>query len=303
MNQRIIPVGLDQSIMAVLASLPDDGKPVTIQLEEGTYTEKIVVERGSVTIRGKGMRKTRLSFSDAALTNGMGTFASSSVTIKAPFFEAESLTFANDFDYPSRSHMVSQNPGKVKGLQAVALRTMDAADHSVFNDCAFFGYQDTLLLDRGVHLLNNCEIEGNIDFIFGSGKALFEECRIISNGLGYVMAPSTKIGDLGFCFHRCTFDARGGIEDGSIWLGRPWHPGGDPQVSSYAFLYECMLGPHIQKDGWTWMHAFPPSGEELFYYPKDSRFLEASCTGIGACVQREQGFGGKMAESEYGKFL
>ena len=38
----------------------------------------------------------------------------------------------------------------------------------------------------------NCYIEGNVDWIFGSAQAVFDDCDIVANGDGYVTAASTE---------------------------------------------------------------------------------------------------------------
>ena len=290
MNQHIVTVPLGSSIKEALAGVVDETAAITLVLEEGVYREKVVIDRRNVTLVGAGKTKTRITYDDAASTVRddivLGTFASATLTVSADHFIAEHITIANDFDYPSHTYLVEKNPGKVKGLQAVAFRTTDAADHTVLRDCAFLGYQDTLLLDAGSHHLSSCLVEGNIDFIFGAGKALFESCTIVSNGSGYVTAPSTKGGALGFCFHHCTFTKREGVEVGSVYLGRPWHPGGDEHVHSFAMLYDCYLDEHIHPDGWTWMHAFPPGGGEVIFKAEDSRFYEFLSKGPGSDTRR-----------------
>lgn len=59
-----------------------------------------------------------------------------------------------------------------KGHQAVAARV--GGDKAAFYDCRFLSYQDTLLDETGRHYYHGCYIEGATDFIFGTGKALFE---------------------------------------------------------------------------------------------------------------------------------
>lgn len=55
----------------------------------------------------------------------------------------------------------------------------------------------------------DCEIAGDIDFIFGGGDALFENCviRTVDNHIphSYVTAPSGKADGLGFVFWNCDF--------------------------------------------------------------------------------------------------
>ncbi|MGE4583018.1 MAG: pectinesterase family protein [Sphaerochaeta sp.] len=297
MQEHIISVGPGSSINEALQSIGMSSESVIIQLEAGVYTEKVFVDRPNVTIRGRGRENTRISFNDAAMTErdgrSLGTFASATLTATKPNFKAEKLCIANDFDYDCHRALVARNPGKVKGLQAVAFRSTGSSDHTLLSDCSFIGHQDTLLLDAGTHLVQGCRIEGNIDFIFGSGTVLFEQCTIVSNGPGYVSAPSTKVEDIGFLFHRCSFTATHVVPRESVYLGRPWHPGADPQVNSYALLYDCYEDAHIHHDGWTWMHAFPPGGGEVVFTAESSRFFETSCSGPGSSNARES-----LAENE-----
>ena len=56
---------------------------------------------------------------------------------------------------------------------------------------------------------HDCEIAGDIDFIFGGADALFEQCvlRTVNNGLphSWVTAPSGSAEGLGFVFWDCDF--------------------------------------------------------------------------------------------------
>ena len=290
MSEQIIEVNSSKSITKALQEASQYQGRVVLALQSGTYYEKVTIDRPEVTLRGSSPNDTCITFDDAASTckegSPMGTFATASVTVTAPYFRAENLAIANGFDYPGRSHEVKSNPGKVKGLQAVAFRTAGQADKTGLVNCMFSGYQDTLLLDTGYHYLEGCTVEGNIDFIFGAGTVLFEGCTILSNGSGYVCAPSTKSDKLGFFFHRCNFKKKQGVESSSVYLGRPWHPGADPFLVSYAGLLECYLEDHIKEEGWTWMHAFPPAGGERIFTVEESRFFESASSGPGSLLLR-----------------
>lgn len=61
--------------------------------------------------------------------------------------------------------------GKRVGAQAAALRI--GGDASVFYNCKFYGYQDTIFDYKGRHLFKDCYIEGTVDFIFGSAKSVY----------------------------------------------------------------------------------------------------------------------------------
>ena len=54
----------------------------------------------------------------------------------------------------------------VPGAQAVAV--LSEADRAIFKKCKFLGWQDTLYAKNGRQYFEDCYIEGNVDFIFGS---------------------------------------------------------------------------------------------------------------------------------------
>src|SRR5262249_41415982 len=167
-------------------------------------------------------------FNKSAADSG-NTFGSATVNVRADDFHAENLTFANDYN---RTHLQQS-----QGSQAVALSV--TGDRAVFRNVRVLGNQDTLYLgtkdcrpgegDRCMvtrQYFSNCYVEGNVDFIFGDGKAVFENCEIRSTEHkgGYVTAQGKHYAeqDSGFVFRHCRLTAELGVS--GVWLGRPWRP-------------------------------------------------------------------------------
>lgn len=79
---------------------------------------------------------------------------------------------------------------------------------------------------NGRHYYKDCFIRGDIDFIFGSATAYFENCELYSQDIGreingYVTAASTPEGqEYGYVFEGCHFT--GNCPPRSVYLGRPW---------------------------------------------------------------------------------
>jgi pectinesterase len=121
----------------------------------------------------------------------------------------------------------------------------------------------------------DCLIQGDVDFIFGSGNAIFINCTIVSNNLnkeinGYISAPSTEKGQLGHIFFQCKLlsDA----EKGTVYLGRPWR-----DFANTVYI-NCFMGQHINKTGFA---KWNDTERHL-----NSRFYEYGSYGPGALREK-----------------
>ena len=247
------------SISEAVLAVPYDC-PAQIRIGAGIYREKLVCEKKDIALQGAGADCTRLVWGDGGkLPHSDGrpthTFRSYTAFFSGERLRVEDLTIEND-----------AGPGAKAG-QAVAAY-VDSA-HAVFEKVRLLGNQDTLfcaplpekerekdgfLGPRGLaprrasaQYYHDCEIAGDIDFIFGGADALFEQCtlRTVDNHIphSYVTAPSGKADELGFVFWDCDF-----VSDcpaGSVYLGRPWRPEGKTAV------LDCRLGAHIAPEGFS----------------------------------------------------
>ncbi len=69
---------------------------------------------------------------------------------------------------------------------------------------------------------------------------------------------------------------------GSVSLGRPWHPYGDPSVQSSAVYIECWMDDHIGPKGWDRMSSVDSTGARTWHLPEHARFYEYESRGPGA---------------------
>ena len=246
------------SIQDVLDTLsPGD----TLELPEGIIREKLYVRVPSVTIKGAGTDRTRIVFDDYAEKihedgKAYNTFRTFTLAVLADHVTMEDLTVENDALFP-----------ETKG-QEVAL-TVYADDFSM-RRCRLRSTQDTLFLGPLPHDLieryegflsdplrqdrecrqyfYDCLIEGTVDFIFGCGRTLFEDCELRSlkdaRDIGYVAAPAHALSQTeGFLFRNCRFTAEQGVTPGSIYLARPWRDYG------LCCFDHCSYGDHIDPLG------------------------------------------------------
>jgi hypothetical protein len=150
----------------------------------------------------------------------------------------------------------------------VALMTDGASDRAVFENCRITGHQDTLFANAGRHWFHRCVIVGHVDFIFGAGRAVFDDCDIVSRDRGsrarngYVAAPSTPISQpYGFLvIHSRLKKETPALAPGTVALGRPWHPFADALAVGSVVYVDCWMDDHVGAVAWDSMSSVDPAG-------------------------------------------
>ena len=249
-----------------------------IRFDAGIYRQKLMLRTPGLLLEGAGADETVLLWGDYAKkihTDGkeFNTFRTWTLAVCADGVQMKNLSVVNDALDPD-----------VKG-QEVALSVY--GDRFYMEGCTLRSTQDTLFVGplppdlieryegflpdqlRADRLLSqrfvNCRIEGSVDFIFGCGDALFEDCKIVSvfdgRDHGYVAAPAHSLSQSeGFTFRRCDFISGDGVEDESIFLARPWRDYG------LCRFEDCRYGRHIRAEGFN---PWRDSGRD-----KTARFYE-----------------------------
>lgn len=186
--------GTYTNIQSAIAAAPDSGANwFTILVKPGVYQGQFMIpkEKRHVRIVGEEMEKTVLTWPynvNDRKNQGITTYQfDPGFVVVGDDFYAENLTIEN----------TSGDHG-----QALALRVDN--DRAVFNHCRILGWQDTLMSNHGRHYFTNWFIAGRVDFIYGSGTAVFDHCEIQSKHGGYITAASTpEAHPFGFVFMNC----------------------------------------------------------------------------------------------------
>ncbi len=211
-----------------------------LELGPGEYRCKAMVTVPGLTIRGAGADRTRIVWGDwakkkDALGREYNTFRTWTVAVCADSVTMSGLSVVND-------------AGRPEALgQEVALTVY--GDNFRMERCTLSSTQDTLFLGplprdlierydgflpailrrdvRCRQTFRDCRIEGTVDFIFGCGESVFENCEIRSlrdaRGVGYLAAPAhARSQEKGFLFRNCALTAEDGVPPGSVFLARPW---------------------------------------------------------------------------------
>jgi pectinesterase len=273
------------------------GRRTVIFIKNGRYREKLTIDRPRITLIGESRDGTVLSFDAAAGTPAptggtYGTRGSFTLRVVAPDFRVERLTIENAFDYDANAAKDSTDRTRLRDAQGVAVMLDLGSDRAAFVDVRILGHQDTLFPNSGRSWFHRSEIAGNVDFIFGAGRAVFEECDIVSldrrsrTNNGYVTAPSTSIREpYGFLFIRSRLKKQhAAMAAASVTLGRPWHPFNDPNAVGSAIFIDTWMDDHIGAKGWDRMSATDSLGGRTWYEPESARFFEYGTTGPGAVV-------------------
>lgn len=106
--------------------------------------------------------------------------------------------------------------------------------------------------DVSRHYVKDCWIEGAVDYFYGGGDVLLENCTLYNVRSGAVIvAPSHKDAKYGYAFRNCIIDGNSEAADGRLKLGRPWH-----NNSKTVYINTIMLIP-VADEGWTNMGTVP----------------------------------------------
>jgi polygalacturonase len=262
------------SIQRALDAAPKDGALVLVA--PGTYREVLTIDKPNIRLRSANgdASKTVVVNDRSSGTNG-GTLHSATVNVTADNFFAENITFENDFN--------ATHPQLPAGSQALALRVI--GDRAVFHNVRLLGNQDTVYAGSrnctpdgqncipARQYFSDCYIAGNVDFIFGDGKAVFDRCEIHSTAHdgGFITAQSKHYPeeDSGFVLNQCKLIADPGVTK-PVYLGRPWRP------YATVILLNSEMGSHIDPAGWREWHPGETHSIETVFY------AEYNSTGPGA---------------------
>ncbi|XP_047948834.1 pectinesterase 2-like [Salvia hispanica] len=200
--------------VAAAANRSGSGRYV-MYVKAGTYKENVEIGEKLVNVMllGDGIGRTIITGSRSNST-GYTTFNSPTVAVEGAGFIGRGITF--------------QNTAGPENGQAVALRS--DSEHSVFYQCSFEGYQDTLYVHARNQFYRNCDIYGTVDFIFGNAAVVLQNCNIYlhyhkSNTIT-AQSRTEATQKTGIIIHNSRVTAAPDLQpvQGSVksYLGRPW---------------------------------------------------------------------------------
>ncbi|KAD5960559.1 hypothetical protein R6Q59_013632 [Mikania micrantha] len=278
--------GCDYTVVqeAVNAS-PDWGhRQFVILVKTGVYEETVRVglEKQNLVVLGDGIGKTIITGSLNVGQHGLSTYNTATFGVSGDRFMASGLTIANTAGPDAH--------------QAVAFRS--ESDQSIIENCEFLGNQDTLYAHSLRQFYKSCRIQGNVDFIFGTSAAIFQDCTILvrprqlnpEKGENNAVTAHGRIDpaqSTGFVFENCLIN---GTEEymklynsnpkvHKNYLGRPW------KEYSRTIFIDCVLEALVSPQGWMpWAGDF--ALQTLYYGEFDNHGQGSDLSGRVAWSSR-----------------
>ncbi|CAA0829494.1 Pectinesterase/pectinesterase inhibitor 3 [Striga hermonthica] len=225
---------------AVDAAPEKSDKRFVIHIKAGVYRENVEIgkKKRNIMFIGDGRNNTIITAS-RNVKDGSTTFKSATVAAVGAGFLARDITFQN-----------TAGPAK---HQAVALRV--GSDLSAFYRCDMLGYQDTLYVHSNRQFFTECLVIGTVDFIFGNGAAVFQNCTILArlpdaNQRNMVTAQGRidPNQNTGIVIQNCHIGATPDLfpvrSDFPTYLGRPW------KEYSRTVIMQSTIDDVIRPEGW-----------------------------------------------------
>ncbi|MEP6652557.1 MAG: pectinesterase family protein [Myxococcales bacterium] len=237
-NKAALDVALDGSapfcsLQGALDAIPaNNASPVTISIAAGTYREIVYFNaKSNVTIRGASREATVFEGVNNDNLN--------------PGSKTRALIGGDATNGLTITKLTIRNQTPQDGSQAEALR-LESCDKCVVTDATIVSLQDTLLWSGRLYA-KNCLIEGNVDYIWGTGAVYFDGCEIRTIGRSGVIVQSRNAASgYGYVFVDSKITSDAGLT--GIALARI-----DDSVypASHVAYINCQLSSGIAPSGWT----------------------------------------------------
>lgn len=253
-----------KTVQAAIDAAPAHAATRTVILvRRGTYPELLVVgaEKQNLTLRGEDRHGTIIAATNNAK---LGTPRREMVAVEADDFTLENLTL--------------HNTTPKGGSQAEAIHVH--ADRCVLRACDFKSFQDTLRLNGRVYV-RDCHVEGDVDYVWGSGTVYFDHCEFHSLYNGYLVQARNDEAHYGYVFVDCTLT---GAPDITKYVLARVEPIRFP-YSHVAFV-DCKIGSFLSPVGWQLDKAAgaaaPAPGEHVRYWEYHSTDLAGKPLDVSA---------------------
>ena len=229
--------------------------PWLIFVKNGTYEELVTIPENKPFIHliGQDKEKTVVCYwINNGGTNDIGwEYSTNNPNSKTYGKQGVVQVNSTDFYTENISYIDSYGVERQAGPMGLAMSSRN--DRQAFNNCQFRSYQDTWYSDvrnsSARQYVNNCLIEGAVDFYYGAGDNFIENStfRLAREG-SVIVAPCHQAGTKwGYVMVNNVIDGKGGANK----LGRAW------QNQPMAVWINTTLKTTIAPEGWSEWHIAP----------------------------------------------
>lgn len=229
---------------------------VLIAIAAGTYTEIVYVPQTSphLTFRGEDRRRTVIRYANNDVLNGDAAMRGEPIEISccpkrviesSDRFNCWRAVFGIDADDVRVENLTIENSTPAGGGQAEALR--GNGERISVRSVALLSHQDTLRLQGSCYVADSY-IEGDVDFVWGTGGLFVERTELKALGPGYYTQIRNVDGGPGAVFVDVRLTRDAGVPDGASYLSRV-------ELSrfgcSQVVFIDAAMEAHIAPAGWV----------------------------------------------------
>ncbi len=204
---------------------------IILDIRDGTYREIIRnSSKHNLHFRGQNRQRTVIEYPNSNNRNN-------SSSTRSVFYVGSNDTILDN--------LTIRNSTPDGGSQAEAL--IVGGLRTVVQECDLRSYQDTFQVNgANTAYIRDSMVEGDVDFIWGSGAPVFQNCEIRSlSSNGYICQMRTPAGNPGAVFLDCRFTGSAGVTN---TVFNRIDPDGWP--FSAVAVVDGTLGSHMSAAGW-----------------------------------------------------
>lgn len=274
-----------QTIQGALDVAPSSSqKNATIFIYPGVYNEQLIVNKSGTTIfmgysnatDDYSQNQVSIEFNRGIDTQGTTGSNTDGATVYATgnYFYAYNVNFRN-------------TAGTTQNIASLGF-AIKSSKFAALYGCQIYGNQDTLAIS-GTLFTFKTYIEGNVDFIYGSGTGYFLDSTISPNEDGVSItadkrATNTTVG--GLVFDQCTLKPAPGTGPfKNIGLGRPWNN------NARVVFVGCYLDSMISPAGWNQWSKSSPQTDGV-------AFVEYHNSGPGSSICSRASFSHQLSDTD-----
>lgn len=257
------------TVQGALDWLPEGNtRATTLFIRRGTYRELIFWEgKHAITLHGEDRRETVIAYANNERFNGGGgnPFAGpdpdpSVATRERGSIYRRGVLLAHRTEDLVITNLTIRNTTPQGGSQAEAIILNGTTGaRTILKDLDLYSFQDTLQVN-GQAYVSGCFIEGDVDFMWGTGPVYFDQCTARSTrSRAYYTQIRNRAGTHGYVYNRCTFEGSPGVTDNLLSRVAP---GRFPH--SEVVLLDCVLGTSVGAVAWQ-LDGVPREGPAPVY--------------------------------------